>query len=156
MKDSPTKRTLALFRKRGWHAAVAEYWQPSFANQRVVDAAKQFAKQRCEATQHNLMNAVRGLNRSLPGVRKDLFGFIDIVAVTDTNEIVAYQATSTPNMSARRAKILSECGGDAKAWLQAGGRIVVIGWKEYAERVDRRKWRETENEITLADVMAHC
>ena len=154
MGATPTQRTLDLCRKHGWTVSVTEYWQSSFTNQKVIDAAKDYARERCEATHHDLLMAVKEMEHRSPGVRKDLFGFIDIIAITDEHQIVAYQATSTSNMSARKTKILTECGGTAKAWLEAGGRIIVIGWKEYATRIDRRKWRETETEITLADVMA--
>lgn len=87
------------------------------------------------------------------GVRKDLFGFIDVVAL-DTSEGVtlAIQATSGTNVSARVRKIREECSDQARAWLLCGNRIVVWGWKKYAKRVDGKWWRVRECEVTLEDL----
>ena len=80
------------------------------------------------------------------GQRVDLFGFADLFAFDDTEEIMI-QATSTGNMRSRQKKILEN--DNAKAWLRKPGRrIVVIGWKKYAKPVDRKWWRPSFIEIT--------
>lgn len=85
------------------------------------------------------------------GVRRDAFGFIDILAFNKWNT-TAIQATSTSNMVARINKILeSEV---AHRWLDAGNGmrlIVVVGWKKYAKSVDRKWWRPTLRYITRED-----
>lgn len=61
--------------------------------------------------------------------RKDLFGFIDIVAIRD-GETLAVQATAGSAVAARVSKI-----GDAEAIgdvRKAGWRIVVHGWRKAA------------------------
>lgn len=58
-------------------------------------------------------------------IRKDLFGFIDLIAIKE-NETLAVQTTSRGNISARVKKIQeSEALEDVK---KAGWRIVVQGW----------------------------
>lgn len=60
-------------------------------------------------------------------VRQDLFGIIDVVAVSDT-EIVGVQATSGSNVSARVAKIVES---DAIQILRkVGVRVLVHGWRK--------------------------
>lgn len=81
--------------------------------------------------------------------RKDLYGFADILAF-NPDVTLAIQATSTSNMRSRVHKILA-CP-EARQWLTGSGRgIVVIGWKKYQKPVDRKLWRPTVTEITLAD-----
>lgn len=59
--------------------------------------------------------------------RKDLFGFIDILALKE-GRIVGVQATSGDNTSSRIAKIKME--PKAQDFLNAGGKIIVIGWRK--------------------------
>lgn len=71
--------------------------------------------------------------------RKDLFGFIDILAIKD-GRIVGVQATSGDNTSSRVAKIKTE--PKAQAFLNAGGKILVIGWrKKVTKKKDGTKSR---------------
>lgn len=74
-------------------------------------------------------------------VRQDLFGFIDIVALT-TEGIVAIQTTTSANMAARIAKIKELPESDV--WRKAGGRILVHGWKrdKLGKWVCREEWVE--------------
>lgn len=62
-------------------------------------------------------------------ITRDLFGFVDLVAVRD-GETLAVQVTSGSNVSARVRKI-----GEAEhvgAVRSAGWRIVVHGWRKNA------------------------
>lgn len=63
------------------------------------------------------------------GRKKDLFGFIDLVAL-DGKTIIAIQATSGSNTSARVKKILEDTTKEAEAWIKSGGRILVISWRK--------------------------
>ncbi len=80
--------------------------------------------------------------------RKDLFNFVDVVAMNGTG-ILAIQSTSATNQSARTKKILAE--PQAKEWLNAGGRIFVHGWGRYklARGSKAVRWKCNEIEITL-------
>ena len=76
--------------------------------------------------------------------RKDLLGFIDVLAF-DENEIIGIQDTSAGNMGARVKKILAS--PLAWDWLQDPTRtIIVVGWKKVKNR-----WVHEEEEIRLGD-----
>ena len=83
--------------------------------------------------------------------RFDLFGFIDIVAITD-NQTIGIQCTSGSNMANRITKIREECADAARAWLAAGNRIQVWGWKKYKKRVDGRWWQPRIVELTSGEI----
>jgi hypothetical protein len=81
------------------------------------------------------------------GVRRDLFGFIDLIYL-DGSKIVAVQATSRQNLRSRERKILTECNVAAIAWIAAGGKIEVWGWQRLKKPIDRLYWHPTIVEIT--------
>lgn len=85
--------------------------------------------------------------------RKDLFGFIDIIAL-DVSEKKTWgiQCTSTGNMSARVKKICTECRDYALAWLEVGNNIEVIGWSKKAVKGKRLTWQPTRKIITIDDI----
>lgn len=81
--------------------------------------------------------------------RKDFLGFIDVM-VWKGPQWFGIQDTSTGNMGARRKKILAS--PYAWDWLQCEEHhIFVIGWKKYDKPVERKYWRPTVKEITIAD-----
>jgi hypothetical protein len=82
--------------------------------------------------------------------RKDLFGFIDIVALGD-NKTWGIQCTSTGNISARIKKITTVCRESALAWLKAGNAIEVIGWSKKGSKGKRKLWQSTRRDITVID-----
>ncbi len=67
----------------------------------------------------------------IPGanIRRDLFGFIDIVAIRE-NEVLGVQSTSGGNVASRVAKI-SEAE-HVGAVRKAGIKIFVHGWRKGA------------------------
>lgn len=69
----------------------------------------------------------------VPGanIRKDLFGWIDLLAIRD-GETLAVQTTSWSNMSARVHKITES--DTVSAVRKAGWTIWVIGWKKEQNR----------------------
>lgn len=71
-------------------------------------------------------------------IRQDLFGFADVLAASEDRGILAVQATSTPNVSARIHKIRDE--PRVYPWLAAGGRVWVIGWAKRGARGKRKLW----------------
>ena len=88
-KPSPTQRTLAEMRKRGYTCEVVEHWNPHAR------------------------------------VRKDLYGFIDVLCLGD-NEVIGVQATSYSNVSARVKKIAEH--ENVVAVRRAGIALLVHGW----------------------------
>lgn len=80
--------------------------------------------------------------------RKDLFGFIDIVAMGSGflgghhfQGILGVQSTTASHGTDRCEKILAS--DKAPKWLENGGKIVVIGWRKYKKAIDGRYWRPT-------------
>lgn len=71
------------------------------------------------------------VERWIPGanIRKDLYGFIDILAIGD-GRIVGVQATSSSNMASRIAKIADHA--NLMAVRGAGIEIWVHGWRKNA------------------------
>lgn len=64
-------------------------------------------------------------------VRQDLFGIIDVLAVSET-EVVGVQATSATNVSARIRKI--EDSDATPVLRKAGVRLLVHGWRKVGHR----------------------
>lgn len=90
---TPTQRSLAVLRERGFLAEVVERWVP-------------------------------GAN-----IRKDLFGFVDIVAV-DPDGVLFVQTTSGDHVANRIAKIADH--PNLPAVRAANVRIHVHGWRKSA------------------------
>ena len=60
-------------------------------------------------------------------IRRDLFNFIDIVALhKSVPGVIAVQVTTKPNMAARRNKILMLQSADM--WIKCGNTILLHGW----------------------------
>lgn len=84
--------------------------------------------------------------------RKDLFSFIDIVALDVVNKITwGIQCTSTTNINARINKICNECKERAIAWLKVGNKIEVIGWSKKGKAGKRKTWQAKRKIITISD-----
>ena len=61
------------------------------------------------------------------GMRRDLFGFADLLAIREGFPgVLAIQVTSTANHAARRRKILAS--PLSKIWLAAGNEIELVSW----------------------------
>jgi hypothetical protein len=119
---SPTARTLAECRKRGWIAQVVE--------------------------------------RTIPHtfIKQDLFGCIDIVAITTLDggligvrTTVGIQATgdNAGDMQRRVRKILAE--PRIKAWIEAGNRMEVWGWGKRGAAGKRKAWTLRVKQIAASD-----
>lgn len=108
---SPTQRTLAECRRRGWDVQVVEKWN-AFARRRV-----------------------------------DLFGVIDLVAITPIG-ILGIQACAGSSHAARLAKALAE--PRLVRWLTAGARFAVWSWARRG-RGKRKQWALREHEVSVTD-----
>jgi hypothetical protein len=85
--------------------------------------------------------------------RKDLFGFIDIVALDVEGKTTwGIQCTSTGNVKARINKICNECKDNATAWLKTGNKIEVIGWAKKGKKGKRKLWQATRKIITIDEM----
>ncbi len=68
-------------------------------------------------------------------ITKDLFGVIDIVALTG-DTILGIQVTSGTNHAARRAKALAE--PRLRLWLERGGQFAVWSYEKQGARGKRK------------------
>jgi hypothetical protein len=82
--------------------------------------------------------------------RHDLYGFADILAMKGT-ELLAVQATSGSNVSARITKILAE--PRALEWVRPGSQrfLSVIGWSKKGARGKRKTWTPTFRPVVADD-----
>lgn len=106
--SSPTQRSLAECKRRGWPVQVVERWN-SFAKRRI-----------------------------------DLFGVIDLVAITPTG-ILGIQACAGSSHSARLAKVVAE--PRTTQWLAAGARLAVWSWAKRGAKGKRKQWSLREQEL---------
>ena len=91
---SPTQLTLQHCARLGWTADKAEYWLPSRADKLVADAARALINNTnglgSGAHMSRLLAAVnQSDSMGRPGVRKDLFEFIDVVALVPRDDTPA-------------------------------------------------------------------
>lgn len=71
-------------------------------------------------------------------VRKDLFGFVDVLAVKG-DEVLAVQTTSGTNVSARFEKMRTLPA--VVHWLgSVSRRLVIHGWRKVGPAGKRKKW----------------
>lgn len=95
---------------------------------------------------------IRYPGKKVPARRKDLLGFIDLIALQPPQPFIwGVQVTTVGNMPARIKKILAS--RLAKTWLRCGQRIWVVGWKEYVVNKGQpaMKWQHRQKEVILAD-----
>jgi hypothetical protein len=87
------------------------------------------------------------VERFVPGanIRRDLFGFGDVLCLGDAGELALVQSTSASNVAARIAKISeSPLVGRVR---QAGFKILVHGWRK--KKVGGRvRWEVRELDIS--------
>lgn len=112
MVMSPTQRTLAECKKRGWIAQVVEKWNPHAR------------------------------------VRQDLFGVIDVVAITHDG-LLGIQACAGSSHAARRTKALAE--PRLAAWLGTGCTFAVWSWAKRGERGKRKTWQLRAEQIVSGE-----
>ncbi|HEV3144838.1 MAG TPA: hypothetical protein VGZ47_13190 [Gemmataceae bacterium] len=80
-------------------------------------------------------------------IRKDLFGILDIVAIgRGENGVLWIQATTAPNLSARRRK--AQAAPALRTWLAAGNRFELWAW---SQRNDR--WEVKREAIVLPNLV---
>ena len=81
--------------------------------------------------------------------RKDLFGIIDIVALTDKG-ITGIQSTGQ-NFAEHDRKILQS--PEALEWIEAGGHLMLIGWRKVKLRYGAKalRWAPRIKEYEIKD-----
>jgi hypothetical protein len=92
----------------------------------------------------------------IPGanVRRDAFGFGDVLVLDGKPGSLLIQATVTGSMASRRTKIIGKCSELARAWLQAGNRIEVWGWAKRGAAGKRKLWTLKITPVNIEDLEA--
>lgn len=87
------------------------------------------------------------------GVRKDYLSIIDMIAISKEAGIIGIQSTGSA-FSEHYKKITIEHRNNATAWLNAGGKLVLISWRKI-KKVRGGKlliWSPRIQPITLEDL----
>jgi hypothetical protein len=82
-------------------------------------------------------------------IRKDAFGFGDVLVLDGEPGSSLVQTTDTDNMGARVRKILGI--PEALEWLRAGNRIRVWGWALRGPAGKRKLWTLKERNVVESD-----
>ena len=121
---TPTQRTLRELKNQGRVAAIVEKWNPFV---RRGDGGK--------------------------GIRQDLFGFIDILALCPERGVVGIQCCGQ-SFSPHLKKMLSERTEMLLAWLETPGTGVELwGWRKIKVKRGGKamRWAARVTEIRLSD-----
>ena len=88
------------------------------------------------------------------GVRQDLFGFIDIVAL-EPGRIIGVQSTGQ-DFAGHRRKMLGPRRAMVRAWLESYGHVELWGWRKLVEKRGSKRmvWRHRVEVITLETLEA--
>jgi hypothetical protein len=81
---------------------------------------------------------------------QDLFGCIDILGIKAGEPVLAIQATSRANQSARYKKSIATPA--LRVWLATGSRFQIWGWALTGPRGKMKHWTVTRRDVTLADL----
>lgn len=93
-----------------------------------------------------------GEDRGPPGVRVDLFGCIDVLALDGQPGVLGIQSCAASGLAAHVAKITrTDVATAALAWIAAGNRLQVWAWAKRGPRGSRKLWGLTIRPITTAD-----
>ena len=90
------------------------------------------------------------------GIRQDLFGFIDIIAIGPVGGGIIGVQSCGSDFAAHLRKITdSDCTTNAIEWLRAGGRIELWGWRKVKLHRGSKamRWKPRIKEITLSDIV---
>lgn len=84
--------------------------------------------------------------------RKDLYGFIDIVALHPGERgILGVQCTTASNLAAREKKAIALPA--YWKWLQAGNVVEMHGWAKKGPKGKRKLWTPIIRRTSLADLL---
>jgi hypothetical protein len=84
-------------------------------------------------------------------ITRDLFGWIDLLAVHPEHGILGVQVTSGPNLAARVKKART-VAGPLTACLLSGMKLVVHGWAKRGPRGEAKRWTLKEVPLSVTDL----
>ncbi|MEL0098641.1 MAG: hypothetical protein VW907_03705 [Opitutae bacterium] len=87
------------------------------------------------------------------GIRMDLFGIIDIIAIKD-GQILGVQSTGTA-FSEHCKKLTIEKVNESLAWIEAGGELELWGWRKVKVKRGGRamKWEPRIKKVKFVDLI---
>jgi len=87
------------------------------------------------------------------GKRKDLFGFIDIVAIGEGKIIAVQSCGQTFKEHDRKITEDPEVVEKAIRWLESGGRIMLVGWRKIKIKRGGKalRWKPRIKEYSIKD-----
>jgi len=107
---------------------------------------------RCLREQGRICGIVERFNAHVGpfGIRQDLFGYIDILALDPQRGIIAIQSCGQSFAEHARKILENEI---APEWLKAGGKIELYGWRKVKLKrgMKAERWMPRIREFTLAD-----
>lgn len=141
---SPTARTLAECKKRGWIAQVVEQTIPrTFIKRDLFGIIDVIAVTPGRVNIGGLCCVYKQPFDAKPGEHTcDSCGTTNALV---PGEIIGIQATSGTNHAARREKALSE--PRLRAWIDAGGRFEIWSFSKTGVRGKRKKWTLRTEEV---------
>jgi len=141
-----TTMTMDECRRLGYECEKCEYWLASHVAQDIVGKVRVLDQQGPAADWAGVLKPLAAAVRKNPGVRKDIFGFVDVLAITDEG-LIGIQSTTAENVSARVKKIREEFPEIARRWLNSGNQIEVWGWKKYEKAGDNGRFWQVERRL---------
>lgn len=123
---TPTQRTLKALRDRGMECQVVEQW-------------KAYAKRP---------------GGGPPGIRKDLFGIIDVIALDQRRGVIGVQCCGL-DFAGHVRKLTESHARQSYNWLTTPGTALEIwGWRKVVKKPGQRRkvWEPRIREITLDDL----
>jgi len=87
------------------------------------------------------------------GIRQDLFGFIDIIALDPERGIIGVQSCGQA-FSEHYRKITEERNQECFEWLRCGGKVELWGWRKLKIKRGGKamRWTPRVQEITQKDL----
>lgn len=125
-------RSLALLRQDGWTAEKAEHWQ----------SLERGTGQVCQCCHREIKRVVSGP----PGVRKDLFGVVDIMAIKEGQQHLWVQVLSLDTWSSHFTK--ARATDALYLWLATYGRFQFHCWRRLGTA---KRWRCLVRELKLVE-----
>jgi len=85
------------------------------------------------------------------GIRQDLFGFIDLIALDAGRGIIGIQCCARSGHAAHRTKICEDRNEIAREWLRCGGHIEIWSWaKQKVKRGGKaERWMPKVESVTM-------
>lgn len=86
-------------------------------------------------------------------IKRDAFGWADLLACHPEKGIALVQVTSGSNLAARITKART-VAGPLTAFLLAGGKLLAHGWRKVGPRGERKTWQLREVSLSIQDLTA--